>query len=77
MQNEDKFTKVFIKDKEVVAIKLDSYKETADINEANGNWPTMEMPTRFELFKQTQETPRGQSKGTNPMQDSQNKKPMQ
>ena len=77
MQNEDKFTKVFIKDKEVVAIKLDPYKETADINEANGNWPTMEMPTRFELFKQTQETPRGQSRGTNPMQDSQTKKPIQ
>ena len=74
MQNEDKFTKAFIKDKEVVAIKLDPYKETADINEANGNWPAIEMPTRFELFKQAQEAPRGQSKGSNAMQDGMGKK---
>ncbi len=73
-QNEQQITKVFIKDKQVVAIKLDPNKETADINEANGMWPLKEMPTKFELFKQAQAAaPRGQSAGVNPMQKAQMK----
>jgi len=49
--NEQKVSKLFIKDKEVTAIKLDPMRETADINEANGMWPIKEMPSKFQLFK--------------------------
>jgi len=49
--NEQKASKLFIKDKEVAAIKLDPMRETADINEANGMWPIKEMPSKFQLFK--------------------------
>ncbi len=67
--NELQATKVFIKDKEVAAIKLDPNKETADINEANGQWPLREMPSRFDLFKEeTNRGGRGQSSGGNAMQ---------
>ena len=67
--NEQQATKVFIKDKEVSAIKLDPYKETADINEANGMWPLREMPGRFDLFKEESgRSSRGQSSGGNAMQ---------
>jgi hypothetical protein len=51
-KNEDKVTKVFVKNKEVTAIILDPYKETADIDEANNSFPVREIPTRFQLFKQ-------------------------
>ncbi|TDH29035.1 M1 family peptidase [Segetibacter sp. 3557_3] len=68
MLNERKVTKVFIKDKQVTAVRLDPYKETADINEANGMWPVQQLPSRFQLFKQAQESGRGQSTGNNSMQ---------
>ena len=74
-QNEQEVTKVFVKDKEVTAIRLDPYKETADINEANGMWPVKELPNRFELFKQSQSASRGQSTGGNAFQQAQQKKP--
>ncbi len=51
-KNEDKFTKVFVKNKEVTSIVIDPYKETADIDVSNNNWPVKELPTRFQLFKQ-------------------------
>lgn len=73
--NEQQVTKVFIKDKEVREIALDPYRETADINEGNGRWPIKEMPSQFELFKQSQ-APRGQSAGGNPMQKGKWNKPM-
>lgn len=66
--NEEQFTKVFIKDKEVAAITLDPFRETADINEQNGMWPLKELPSRFELFKQARQISRGQSTGGNSMQ---------
>ena len=50
-KNEDKLTKVFVKNKEVTAIELDPYKETADIDESNNSFPVREVPTRFQLFK--------------------------
>ena len=49
--NEQKVTKLFVKNKEVAGIKLDPMRETADINESNGMWPVREMPSRFQLFK--------------------------
>ena len=67
-QNEHEFTKVFIKDKEVTAIRIDPYKETADINKANNNWPEIELPSRFQVFKKHKVDP-----GANPMQKARKK----
>jgi hypothetical protein len=72
--NEFNVTKVFAKTKEVKSIKLDPYRETADINEGNNSWPQQYTPTRFELFKQ-QNTIRGASTGGNPMQDAKKTNP--
>ena len=49
--NEEKVTKLFMKDKEVTSIRLDPMRETADINEANGMWPIKELPSKFQLYK--------------------------
>ena len=51
-KNEDKFSKVFMTEKEVEAIRLDPFRETADVDESNNNWPVREMPSRFQVFKQ-------------------------
>ncbi len=67
--NEGKFTKVFIKDKEAAAIRVDPYRETADIDENNNMWPVKELPSRFQLFKEGQRATRGASTGGNAMQD--------
>ena len=50
-KNENNFTKVFVKDKEVAGIVIDPYRETADIDESNNNWPVRELPDRFQVFK--------------------------
>ncbi len=68
-KNENNITKVFAKDKAVTSVRLDPFRETADINEANNSWPRQAVPSRFELFKQ-QSTVRGASTGTNPMQEA-------
>ncbi|TDQ08759.1 M1 family metallopeptidase [Pedobacter metabolipauper] len=71
-KNENKVTKVFAKDKEVVSVQIDPNRETADIDESNNSWPRKSQPSRFELFKQ-QQAPRGSSTGANPMQESRKK----
>ena len=68
-KNEYAVTKVFAKDKEVISVLLDPFRETADINESNNAWPRQYQPSRFELFKQ-QQAPRGSSAGSNPMQEA-------
>ncbi|MCB0666715.1 MAG: M1 family peptidase [Saprospiraceae bacterium] len=68
-QNENSFTKVFVKDKEVTGIRIDPFKETADINTSNNNWPEIEMPSRFQIFKKHKIEP-----GLNPMQKAAKKK---
>lgn len=65
--NEQKITKVFMKDKEVASIKLDPMRETADIDESNNVWGDIPAPSRFTLYKTKQQV-RGQSTGPNPMQ---------
>lgn len=50
-KDERKVTKTFVKNKEVTSIQLDPYKETADIDEKNNNWPRTELKTRFEIYK--------------------------
>lgn len=71
--NENKITKVFMKDKEVASIKLDPNRETADINESNNTWGELPAPSKFAVFKMKQQA-RGQSSGINPMQKSIEKK---
>lgn len=66
--NEHNFQKVFVKDKVVTAIRIDPFKETADIDESNNNWPVRKVPTRFQVFKQHK-----QKEQLNPMQKA-NKK---
>jgi hypothetical protein len=67
-KNEEKVTKVFAKAKEMASVKLDPYKETADIDESNNSFPRQLAPTRFEMFKQQKAPARGASTGVNPMQ---------
>jgi len=73
-KNENQITKLFIKDKEAVSIKLDPMRETADINETNNSWPKVEAPSKFAVFKMKQGAGRGQSTGINPMQKAEEKK---
>jgi hypothetical protein len=68
--NEKQVSKVFVKDKEVTGIRLDPYRETADINEDNQVWPQMPMPSKFQLFKMRAGGARGQSAGGNAMQQA-------
>ncbi len=76
-QNENKVVKTFIKDKEVASVKLDPYRETADINADNNSWNTMPEPSRFTIFKSRQavggQRSGGGQKG-NPMQRAEEKK---
>ena len=67
-KNENKVTKTFLKSKEVASIKLDPYRETADINESNNTWNVFAEPSKFQLFKARQGAARGAGGGTNPMQ---------
>jgi hypothetical protein len=55
--NEDRVTKVFVKDKEVVKVVLDPSLETADINIQDNIFPKGRQPSRFEEFKKR--TPAG------------------
>ncbi|MGI8634039.1 MAG: M1 family metallopeptidase, partial [Segetibacter sp.] len=73
--NEKQVAKTFMKDKEVAAIQLDPFRETADIDETNNTWGAIKTPpTRFELFKLKLGTGRGQSTGLTPMQKAMEKK---
>jgi Peptidase family M1 domain len=62
--NENKFTKLFMKNKEVVSVKLDPMRETADINEKNNSWPAFAEVSKFQLFKQKQNEGRGRGAAT-------------
>ncbi len=66
-KDEKKVIKTFAKDKEVVAIKLDPYKETADIDERNNTWPKVKTESRFDLYK-TKVSTKYENKDLNPMQ---------
>jgi hypothetical protein len=61
--NENKITKVFMKNKEVVSVLLDPMRETADINEKNNVWPISDTVGSFQLFKARQNAGRGASTG--------------
>ncbi len=62
-----------MKEKEVVSIKLDPMRETADINESNNTWGNVaQEPSRIQVFKARQA--RGQTETPNPMQKAMEKK---
>ncbi|NGM60446.1 M1 family peptidase [Sphingobacterium sp. SGG-5] len=66
--NELKTSKVYALGKEVASIKIDPFRETADIDESNNVWNTAAAPSKFRMFKERQSAVRGQSDGVNPMQ---------
>ncbi|KAB2808080.1 M1 family metallopeptidase [Phaeocystidibacter luteus] len=66
LKNEDEFTKVFPFEKEVVAIELDPFLETADTDRNDNYWPARAEPSRFQLFKRSERQSR-----PNPMQEEQ------
>lgn len=68
-KNENQVSRVFVKDKMVKAVRLDPYRETADIDESNNNWPVKPVPTRFQVFKAHKF-----EEGPNPMQKAKDKK---
>ena len=73
--NENKVVKTFIKNKEVTSIKLDPFKETADINDKNNSWNTIPEPSKFTVFKGRMGGARGgQTQAGNPMQRAVEKK---
>ncbi|MCK5576257.1 MAG: aminopeptidase, partial [Sphingomonadales bacterium] len=50
-RNPKKVTKAILSDKEITAITLDPYGETADAVEHNNYWPRKAMPSRLEMMK--------------------------
>lgn len=56
-------TKVFPSEKEVSKITLDPYKETADVDTSNNNYPPQAKVDRFDMFKESKRRTRD-----NPMQ---------
>jgi hypothetical protein len=72
-KNELKVKKTFMTEKEVASIRLDPFKETADINEANGLWPLKELPNKFQLFKGGRGARGADRMGSNPMQKAREK----
>ncbi len=67
---EQKVSKVFVYDKEVVSFRLDPFLETADTDLDNNTWPRQLLPTRYQLYKQEQTR-------ENPMQRQQRLEQMQ
>ena len=67
-KNENAVTKVFVKDQPVKEVKLDPYRETADIDESNNTRPMPAGPTLFKVYKKDRE-----EESLNPMQKAQGK----
>lgn len=65
-------SKVFWFDKEVVALALDPYLETADVDMTNNNWPPKMELNKFQLYQQKQYSKYGQRKKSR-MQKAQSK----
>jgi hypothetical protein len=65
-RNESKATKTFYKNKKVKSVRLDPYRETADIDTSNNGFPKEIEMSPLEIFK-SKET-RTKPKTSNPMQ---------
>lgn len=73
-KNENKVSKAYYFDKKVKSIQLDPHKETADIDTSNNHWGTMPEPSKFQIFKQSEERRRGGARERmNPMQVAEKK----
>jgi hypothetical protein len=68
-KNEQKFTQVFVKNKEVKSIKLDPWRETADVDEKNNSRPIPTEPKLFMVYKKHK-----YEKGQNMMQKAKHSK---
>ncbi|WP_316744022.1 M1 family metallopeptidase [Pedobacter antarcticus] len=68
--NEQKASKFYVLDQEIASIQLDPMRETADIDESNNSWGGKAKASKFDLFKQKNAAARGQSVGSNPMQQA-------
>lgn len=62
-KNERQVTKTFVKEKPVTSVRLDPYRETADIDESNNTAPMPAEPRLFKVYKKHREEPK-----LNPMQ---------
>ena len=51
--NEHEIKKTFVKDKEVIQVKLDPNFEYADVDANNNTFPKVEKPSKFDTFKKT------------------------
>lgn len=51
---DEKVSKVFWFDKQLVGVEVDPNLETADVDRNNNYWPARNIPSRFELFKKQQ-----------------------
>ncbi len=60
LKSEERFTKVFPFSKEVTAIELDPFLETADVDRDNNYWPARNEPSRFELYKRQERESKNQ-----------------
>jgi hypothetical protein len=49
--NENTFTKVFAKEKEVATVVIDPLKETSDINTDDNVFPRVQQPSKFDELK--------------------------
>ena len=67
-KDEKNVRKVFVKDKPVMSVKIDPFRETADINERNNAQPMPATPRLFKVYKKNRDEER-----LNPMQQA-NKK---
>ena len=68
-QNENEIKKVFAKNKKVKNIRLDPYRETADIDLKNNSTAMPDKPVLFKVYKEDME-----EKMLNPMQKAKGKK---
>ena len=78
-KNEQRVTKTFVRSKRAIALQLDPFEETADIETANNGWNVQEAPSRFELFKSEEGPRRGRRRAggdgqLNPMQRARQEK---
>lgn len=56
-KNEKKFRQVFVKEKQVQSIKMDPWRELADIDESNNTYPVPEKPVLFKVYKKDKYKP--------------------
>ena len=54
-RNAAQVKKLFITEREITSIEFDPYRSTADTNVANNAWPRKVVPSRFQLFKESEE----------------------